>query len=335
MDLAVAFVGRDWSDALANFDGNLRVICWLSSTNTNPLAVRQLIKRRSTKVRQRDGMHAKVYLTNMGAVVGSANLSAKALSEIEQNGQDEAAVLLKDKISRNTIDKWFRKLWDEPETRKITEEDLNQAEIAYRKAHKSGGRKSKSKNHPRILQSVSPARRQELLNLARTVRDQDIATQIGFSLEDVVPQRIPRSTLVRIVDHFAAWMGRRFLFERAFIENDIVRVRSAMTTLFDESLDVVERLESVIESHKLSPLGIPSLSLLLYCRAPEKYPPFNRRTKRFLEDFRLKKWGISNASAEAYQRWLDQAEELSQELDLPSPGHLDRVVWQYTKDLQL
>jgi hypothetical protein len=108
-----------------------------------------------------------------------------------------------------------------------------------------------------------------------------------------------------------------------------------LSTLFDESLDVVERRQTVIDSGKLSPLKIPSLSLLLYCRAPDKYPPFNRRTKRFLRDFGLSNWGVSNASPKAYKCWLDQAEELSQELDLPSPGHVDRLVWQYTKDLQL
>jgi phosphatidylserine/phosphatidylglycerophosphate/cardiolipin synthase-like enzyme len=138
MDLAVAFVGRDWSDALAHCQGNLRLICWLSSTNTNPRAVRQLIKRPKTKVRQRDGMHAKVYLTDVGAVVGSANLSAEALSEIEQNGRDEAAVFLNDKVSRDTIDKWFSKLWNDPSTRQITKPDLRQAIKAYDKAHKGG-----------------------------------------------------------------------------------------------------------------------------------------------------------------------------------------------------
>jgi phosphatidylserine/phosphatidylglycerophosphate/cardiolipin synthase-like enzyme len=156
MDLAVAFVGRDWSDALAHFQGNLRLICWLSSTNTNPLAVRQLIKRPKTKVRQRDSMHAKVYLTDIGAVVGSANLSAKALSETEQNGQDEAAVFLKDKFSHDAIDKWFRTLWNAPGTREITKDDLDRADKAYRKAHKAkltGGKAKKQKY--RSVESLS------------------------------------------------------------------------------------------------------------------------------------------------------------------------------------
>ncbi len=40
MDLVVAFVGQDWRDAIAGFQGRLRVICWFTSTNTNPTAVR-------------------------------------------------------------------------------------------------------------------------------------------------------------------------------------------------------------------------------------------------------------------------------------------------------
>jgi hypothetical protein len=134
-------------------------------------------------------MHAKVYLTDVGAVVGSANLSAKALSEIEQNGQDEAAVFLKDKFSRDTIDKWFRALWDAPGTREIAKDDLDRADKAYRKAHKAKLTGGKAKNQTyRSVQSLSTASRRQLAELARIVRDQDIATEIGFSLEEVKPQ---------------------------------------------------------------------------------------------------------------------------------------------------
>ncbi len=334
MDLAVAFVGRDWNDSLANFQGNLRVICWLSSTNTNPRAVRQLIKRSNTKVRQRDGMHAKVYLTNLGVVVGSANLSAKALSEMEQNGQDEAAVLLEDKISRDAIGKWFRTLWTAADTRKITKNDLNRAEEAYDKARKgkmSVGGKATKQNYE--FETLSTRDRKELAELARAVKNQD--TQTGLPLEEEVPQKISRATLRKLADYLTKSMGRAYLFQRALIEKDLSHVRSALKTLFDESLDIAERLKMVLESGYISPLRIPSLSAILQCRAPDKYPPFNKRTRRLLEDFGLKRFGASSASPESYKHWLDQAEALSQELDLRSPGHVDRVVWQYTKDLQL
>lgn len=42
LDLAVAFIGKHWRDLLSDYAGPLRVICWLSSTNTDPYAVEQL-----------------------------------------------------------------------------------------------------------------------------------------------------------------------------------------------------------------------------------------------------------------------------------------------------
>src|SRR5438445_6106369 len=124
MELAVAFIGQDWRDAIADFGGPLRVICWLSSTNTDPEAVEQMMRRPHIQVRQRDSMHAKVYLApGVGAVVGSANLSRRALAEIEESGQDEAAVMLRDRPNLNAIETWFRLLWQSEGTRRISSSD--------------------------------------------------------------------------------------------------------------------------------------------------------------------------------------------------------------------
>ena len=43
IDMAVAFIRADWEEILAGYGGKLRVICWLSSTNTDPYAVKSLI----------------------------------------------------------------------------------------------------------------------------------------------------------------------------------------------------------------------------------------------------------------------------------------------------
>jgi phosphatidylserine/phosphatidylglycerophosphate/cardiolipin synthase-like enzyme len=104
MDLAIAFVGQDWRDAIADFRGRLWVVCWLSSTNTNPYAVQQMMREDRVEVRQRDVMHAKVYLARaVGAVVGSANLSRRALDSADVSGQYDAAVLLRDAANRSAI----------------------------------------------------------------------------------------------------------------------------------------------------------------------------------------------------------------------------------------
>jgi phosphatidylserine/phosphatidylglycerophosphate/cardiolipin synthase-like enzyme len=114
LDLAVAFVGQDWLDAIAGFRGPLRIICWLSSTNTDPQAVEQLMRRPRTEVRQRDSMHAKVYSApGVGAVIGSANLSRRALAAVEGSGRDEAAVQIFDSVIRGGVEAWFRRLWQD------------------------------------------------------------------------------------------------------------------------------------------------------------------------------------------------------------------------------
>jgi hypothetical protein len=258
LDLAVAFIGGAWRDRIANFKGELRLICWLSSTNTDPRAVRQLMKRPNTKVRQRDGMHAKVYAgSHIGVVVGSANLSSAALAEFEQSGRDEAAVLLTEKTNRNTIAKWFRALWESQDTRPISNTDLKRALKAFRKARQSRvGRPPFSKAIERPISTT----RSQLAALARRAREQNLS-QIGW-LRRAIPGKINKSLLVDIVDEFAKWMSRRFLFERAFLERDFSTVRKAIIHLFDESVDIETRLSSVMKSRALAPLKISTLTRL-------------------------------------------------------------------------
>ena len=62
------------------------------------------------------------------------------------------------------------------------------------------------------------------------------------------------------------------------------------------------------------------------------YPPYNFRTIRFLEDFEMKESGMSASSAQCYEIWLRWATRLAQQLDLPSAGHVDRMVELYYEE---
>ena len=71
------------------------------------------------QVRQRDWIHAKVNRApGVGAIVGSANLSRRALAEMEESGQDEAAVTLRDRPNLNAIEARFQLLWQSDGTRR-------------------------------------------------------------------------------------------------------------------------------------------------------------------------------------------------------------------------
>jgi hypothetical protein len=338
MDLAVAFVGQDWRDAIAGFRGRLRVICWLTSTNTNPMAIRQMMRRRGTEVRQRDAMHAKVYhAPGLGGVVGSANLSRRALADGDLSGQDEAAILVSDTRNLGAIDRWFESLWRADDTRAVSEGDIRRAKIAFDRARAArrweGRTRQSGADRTRGSDGLPRRRHMELIRLASKVRGMDLRREIPEYrlVARIDPLSIDRDRLNRIADRLTEWIRRGFLVERGLLRRPLPRVRRALSGLYDESRDLDERLADVIDSGDLAPLNVTTLSVLLYWRNLEAYPPFNWRTRQFLKDFGLASRGASGASPSAYARWLEHAEELSERLDLPSRGHVDRMVWEHSE----
>ncbi len=331
LDLAVAFVGRDWRDAIEGFRGRLRVICWLTSTNTNPRAVHAMMNRARTEVRQRDAMHAKVYYApGVGAVVGSANLSRRALAAADVGGQDEAGVLLTSPNTLREIGQWFDKLW--PDSAFIGPTDLAAAVKAYDKAQ-AAKRNHRGGSGGRPKGTAAPATQRALRLLARKVRRMNLRRELQqYSIvARVNPRRATRRDLDDIAAALTDWIRRPFLAQQGLLRRRLPIVRRALTTLFDGSPETIEeRLVEVVDSGALAPLDISSLSVLLHFRSPTTYVPYNWRTEQFLRDFRLHERGRSNASPAAYARWLEQAERLRQEWGLPSRGHIDRMVWEHT-----
>ena len=77
---------------------------------------------------------------------------------------------------------------------------------------------------------------------------------------------------------------------------------------------------------------MPSVSLLLYWRNPDRFIPYNFRTSKFLLDFGLNRKGMSASSPNSYGKWLRWATRVAQKLNLASPGYIDRIVDRYYKD---
>jgi len=76
-------------------DRHYRLVCNLSSGGTNPDVIRILMARDGVEMRQLPDLHAKLVLTESGALVSSANLSANGLLlDSGQRGWLEAGVLL-------------------------------------------------------------------------------------------------------------------------------------------------------------------------------------------------------------------------------------------------
>lgn len=89
----VAFVGANPMALLPKNIKNLHVICWPEAGGTHPDGIRQLIEA-GIKVSFCENMHIKLfYCEGLGVIVGSANLSARALLSKQQH---EFAVFVDD-----------------------------------------------------------------------------------------------------------------------------------------------------------------------------------------------------------------------------------------------
>lgn len=335
LDMAVAFVGREWQHQLSNFSGHIRLICWLSSTNTNPRSIQELVDRPNTDLRQRDSMHCKVYLSpGRAAIIGSANLSASALSDLDDSGQDEAAVLVTDRTTLKEIRNWFNALWLAPLTEHISDLDLEKAKRAWAKAReepRSHGRRSGVPNQGR---NFSPSA--EILDSleqwslrARGISDltEDIGEPSRF-VRRLAPDAITKQQLIELVDHLASWTGHPGAY-KTFKMQPLRQIRSGLQLLFRETVPLSDRLSTILDDNLLEGLRLPSLSLLLYWRTPESYPPFNHRTSVLLKDHKLLRAGVSSSSPKCYIAWISYAGELAELQSLPTPGHVDRMVHDY------
>lgn len=80
LDLAVAFWGEGATTQLGLRSGrNARILLDLTAGATNPKVVEQLQEMKGVQVKQRDRLHAKLYLGQNEMIVGSANASANGL----------------------------------------------------------------------------------------------------------------------------------------------------------------------------------------------------------------------------------------------------------------
>ncbi len=116
---AVAFWGKGAKARIpASHFGSARLICNLQSGGTNPHEIEALIKA-GAQVRMHARLHAKVYISNAGAVTGSANMSANGLGleGREQSRWEEAGISTDD--TRDMAD-WFETLWTDDATTEIS-----------------------------------------------------------------------------------------------------------------------------------------------------------------------------------------------------------------------
>ena len=126
----VAFWGNG---ALGLFDGmskeclrGIRIVCNLTMGGTNPQVIKDMLDR-EIAVRHNSTLHSKVYWTDKGVIVGSANASANGLSleSVAQEGWLECALYSNHRRMIDEIGRYVDEMWCE--SKKIKPYDLREA----------------------------------------------------------------------------------------------------------------------------------------------------------------------------------------------------------------
>jgi hypothetical protein len=327
LDLAVAFVRPEWERLLGSYPGSIRVICWLGNPATDPYAVESMRVREDLLVKQREGLHTKVYLVpGVGAIVGSANLSCSALGGLVGHRQDEAAIRVTDQMIVKEIGIWFEELWNDPDTKEISDANLEKAKEDFKKWPIQ---KVNKLNQIPPLPEPLPV---EITNLTQQVQGIDLMEEFRKEHDElsatIAKEKLHRSDISKLADLIASWTGHRAVY-KTFETQPPARTLQGLRTLLDERIGIQERLQRIKEHSLLPGLQIPSMSLLLYWYRPDAYPPFNGKTKRFLKDFKMESPGMSASSPACYSTWLGFTDLLRTRLQLSSAGHIDRIVSLY------
>lgn len=110
----VAFVGRDASKFIK---GKCEILCDLFSSGTNPYEIKKLLSKKNVSIRHKKDLHAKIYLTDSFAILGSANMTNHALNfDDPENTLIEACSKFDKEIlskNYNAIKRYVDSLWED------------------------------------------------------------------------------------------------------------------------------------------------------------------------------------------------------------------------------
>jgi hypothetical protein len=111
---AVAFWGKGAQGlyGVAGLPDDARIICDVSLGGTNPAALIELGGPGDQRLRCLDGLHAKVYLSDLGMIACSANASGGGVGFDKPASLSEAGVLHSpDSAAFAEAGRWFERLW--------------------------------------------------------------------------------------------------------------------------------------------------------------------------------------------------------------------------------
>lgn len=148
LSCAVAFWGSGAKELLmhAHTDSSqIRIICDLRLGGTNPFELEKIFEDIPNGIRQLKApniLHAKVYISDVGALIGSANVSKFGLGDAGSGSYLEAAIFFPPNSEMwNAAKSWFDELWtSNKRTTPIGKREIKNAQATWRPALQSGYR---------------------------------------------------------------------------------------------------------------------------------------------------------------------------------------------------
>lgn len=136
LKVAIAFWGAGSAKLLKPIQGKaVELLCNLESGACNPDEVEVLTAMFPGAVKSNPSLHAKVWWTPAGLILGSSNASANglALEASELAGWHEANVLLTDKETIDSCRQWFDGLWGDAASQLVDDRMLADAKVLWQR----------------------------------------------------------------------------------------------------------------------------------------------------------------------------------------------------------
>jgi len=190
---AVAFWGKGSNALFQNAAGKKpRIVCDVTLGGTSGEALRVLGAPNNSNLRQVPGLHSKVYISDRGAIVASANASRNGIGFDGSPGLIEAGVQIgSDEKAFAEAASWFEQLWSS--AKPVDEVALAQADKRFRPVQGLGNRSVRPGSlldlicdDPSLFADVSivltqtestPEQRDEVRAAAAEVLDQAVAVK--------------------------------------------------------------------------------------------------------------------------------------------------------------
>lgn len=280
---AVAYWGNGIDKAFPTSKGPLdtRIICDVTRGGTSPKALVDLGATKNKKLRHVPDLHAKVYISDRGAVVGSANASSNGIGFDAAPGLLEAGVLLDPADDGfDEASAWFEVLWKR--SRKVGKEALALATKRFR---------------PSGLQGSRPIRVGSLLDQIAADPDRFSEISIVLTHSEAKPKQRARArsaiiaahpdeeeAITRMPDHgmFIGWDRRDLArWRRSFVEfwmpDDRLHCYGRMASYYHDATGTVmsrkywPAVQSIVKGGLPDPKAISKVDQQLVRRLLDEY----------------------------------------------------------------